>query len=783
MNTYFRLVLASLLTLALFVAGFAANWYPVQQSSTTYKIPIFMVSSTDHITGITSLSLGSSIIVNLNKNAAGFNAGTGSINEVGYGKYLYTFAAGETDTLGILSFHVTGTGCDPVDFDCNVVAGTPYTMASGDCYARLGAPAGASIAADIATNGTAISSAVTTIDGHTDTDEGVIVGDLPAAAPTAAAIASAVWKDATAGDFTVNPSIGYTLNGYTAPPTSTVIAMKVWEDLSTGGTDFGTANSIGLSLNTVLGHMPASTIAAQSDVTSATTTIDGHTDTEEGLIVAAMPAAAPTAATISTTIWGDLTTGGDFSTTNSVGKSLKTLLSFTPASTIAAQSDVTGLSIPSAATIATMTWEDLTTGADFGTTNSVGKSLKTLLGYTPASTLAAQSDVTSATTTIDGHTDTEEGLIVAAMPAAAPTAAANAAAVWKDLSTGGTDFGTANSIGLSLNTVLGHMPSSTIAAQSDVTGLSIPTAAANALAVWEDILTGGGNHFSTTNSIGKLLYGDLPASILAAQSDVTSATSTIDTHTDTDTTGMATGTNVTNAVTNINNHTDTDATTIEGDIPSAATLATFFWEDVLTGNDFGTTNSVGKALKLLLSFTPSSTLAAQSDVTSAVTTIDAYTLASMANVNVTVNTTGLATSTQQNATTAAVNQLNNTISAGMPKIIVVSPVGADGTTITINKGQLYDVTGVNGIPISLLVPALDIPTAWATGTWAILLPGQATPITLPTPTLNGNNQLVLTFGLTAAVTKAAFNGQYRIQVTCGGAAVTYVISRGILVVN
>lgn len=105
-------------------------------------------------------------------------------------------------------------------------------------YNRIGAPAGASIAADIAA----------------------------ATAPTAAQVATAVWQDATASDFTTAGSIGKSLGGafaslgssvYTAPalanaPSGTgasaaTIATAVWQDLLSSG-DLGTPGSIGALL-------------------------------------------------------------------------------------------------------------------------------------------------------------------------------------------------------------------------------------------------------------------------------------------------------------------------------------------------------------------------------------------------------------------------------------------------------------------------------------------------------------------------------------------------------
>ncbi len=69
---------------------------------------------------------------------------------------------------------------------------TGDTPQTGDSYARLGAPTGASIAADLAE-----------IEAETDG-----IASIPTSNPTAIAIATAVWQDATGADFTVSSSAG-----------------------------------------------------------------------------------------------------------------------------------------------------------------------------------------------------------------------------------------------------------------------------------------------------------------------------------------------------------------------------------------------------------------------------------------------------------------------------------------------------------------------------------------------------------------------------------------------
>jgi hypothetical protein len=98
----------------------------------------------------------------------------------------------------------TGTRVEDAFIAFFNVAAPVLTAASvnqtGDNYTRLGAPAGASIAADLAE-----------IEAETDG-----IAAIPTSNPTAAAIATAVWTDTTAADFTVALSVGKSvMNGVT----------------------------------------------------------------------------------------------------------------------------------------------------------------------------------------------------------------------------------------------------------------------------------------------------------------------------------------------------------------------------------------------------------------------------------------------------------------------------------------------------------------------------------------------------------------------------------------
>ena len=141
----------------------------LKQSTARDKM-VLMVDSTDHVTGKTSLTL----TITASKNGGAFASISPTVTERGNGWYSIALTASHTDTLGDLALHVTGTAADPSDPVWQVVAGLPgetvtlaavthtgaviptvttltgHTPQTGDAYARLGAPAGASVSADIA---------------------------------------------------------------------------------------------------------------------------------------------------------------------------------------------------------------------------------------------------------------------------------------------------------------------------------------------------------------------------------------------------------------------------------------------------------------------------------------------------------------------------------------------------------------------------------------------------------------------------------------------------------
>lgn len=147
------------------------------KQSTAATVMVFITDSADHVTGKTGLTL----TITASKAGGAFASISPVVTERGTGWYSVALTAAHTDTLGDLALHITASGADPADVLSRVIAfdpqdavrlglsalpnataggaggvpligSAPLTYLTGDAFVRLGAPAGASIAADIAAN-------------------------------------------------------------------------------------------------------------------------------------------------------------------------------------------------------------------------------------------------------------------------------------------------------------------------------------------------------------------------------------------------------------------------------------------------------------------------------------------------------------------------------------------------------------------------------------------------------------------------------------------------------
>src|SRR5258708_20844485 len=83
--------------------------FELKQSATDKIIPFLLVSSTDHINGVTGLTP----TVEISKNGSAFAAPAGAIAEIGHGFYKLTPDAADTGTTGALILHPNKPDRDP----------------------------------------------------------------------------------------------------------------------------------------------------------------------------------------------------------------------------------------------------------------------------------------------------------------------------------------------------------------------------------------------------------------------------------------------------------------------------------------------------------------------------------------------------------------------------------------------------------------------------------------------------------------------------------------------
>lgn len=236
------------------------------KQSIAINIMVWMADATDHITGKAGLTLA----VEASKDGAAFASISPTVTERGSGWYNLALTSSHTDTLGDLVVRATATGADPGERTINVVANV-----EADTYARVGAPTGASISADVA----AVKADTGNI--YTDTHTNGVV--LPQAQ------ADKVWSTGTRA---LTDKAGFSL--------SAAGIQAIWDALTSALT---TAGSVGKKLaDWVLGSDSKVILSAnaQTGVTIPTvTTLTGHTaQTGDCYIKLGTPAGASVSADV-----------------------------------------------------------------------------------------------------------------------------------------------------------------------------------------------------------------------------------------------------------------------------------------------------------------------------------------------------------------------------------------------------------------------------------------------------------------------------------------------------
>lgn len=191
----------------------------IKQSQTAQPLVFFMAQSSDHVTGLA----GASPTVTLSKNGGAFGAASGAVSEISSGWYKVAGNATDTATLGPLLLHATATSGDPTDVQFEVVAYDPQSATNLGLSALPTASAGASgglveigagsnnFKSDSSANVTFANTSIATVT--------TVTNQL-----TGSAIATAIWQDSAAGDFTANASIGKSIMNGVALGTGLTIA-------------------------------------------------------------------------------------------------------------------------------------------------------------------------------------------------------------------------------------------------------------------------------------------------------------------------------------------------------------------------------------------------------------------------------------------------------------------------------------------------------------------------------------------------------------------------------
>lgn len=303
------------------------------KQSTVFTRMFLMIQTSDHITGLT----GAAPTVNISKAGAAFSGAAGTVTEVANGFYKIALTTADTGTLGDLAYHITAASGDPTDFvdqvTGNILGDTLPANTTQLAGQTVTAGAGVTFPTSVASPTNITAGTITTVT--------TVTNQL-----TAAQIATGIWQDTTAGDFTTASSIGKSL--------FTGVAPGVANGLFIAGTNAATTVTTALT-TTFTGNLTGSVASVTGAVGSVSGLTASNLDTTissrmatytqpTGFLAATFPTGTVanttniTAGTITTTT--NLTnapTAGDFTAT------MKTSLNAaTPASVTGAVGSVTG---------------------------------------------------------------------------------------------------------------------------------------------------------------------------------------------------------------------------------------------------------------------------------------------------------------------------------------------------------------------------------------------------------------------------------------------------------
>lgn len=178
----------------------------VKQSSAVAHFMFLMVDSSDHVTGKTGLTP----TVTISKNAAAFASPSGAVTEVSGGWYKLAANATDSNTLGVLALHATGTGADPTDMIlANIVAYDPQDTVRLGLTAMPNVASGSAGALLVAGTGTAA----------LNVSSGNVAGSVASVSGAVGSVTSGVNAVQLAGQ-TITAATGVTFPASVASPTN-----------------------------------------------------------------------------------------------------------------------------------------------------------------------------------------------------------------------------------------------------------------------------------------------------------------------------------------------------------------------------------------------------------------------------------------------------------------------------------------------------------------------------------------------------------------------------------
>lgn len=352
------------------------------------KIGVQMVSATDGSAFTDTVTVY--VTIDAGSQAVG-SVGSGECVHEGNGYHTYAPAQAETNG-DLIAFTFTGTGAVPVTLQ--VFTSYPQT---GDAYDRLGAPAGASIAADLAT-----------IDNFVDDLEGRVIGTIAAGTHNPqSGDAYAIVNNGTYGLSALKTLID-TLDNYVDTEVASIITELAKVPKSDGVVSWNATalGAIKTAIEAAGSHLAL--IKAETDKLATAMELDGavYRFTENALEEGSTGGAAPTVDQIRDAIIDDAT--------RIDASALNTLSGHDPGATLVKVADLPAAA-PSAASIAALILETpankIETDANGYVTANVNGSIEvsgdvTLAAAQPNYAPAKATDIPSADiTAIKGVTD------------------------------------------------------------------------------------------------------------------------------------------------------------------------------------------------------------------------------------------------------------------------------------------------------------------------------------------------------------------------------------------